>query len=119
MYSFNSSEMDDQITTMFSDVMDEAMSIIQAEEAAAAAASLSTRRPKLHQCYVNCDHERDHFRLRHDYFDDDCVYPLSYFRQRYHIRRTLLLSIMHKLSETSVYFSERYDATSRIGLTTL
>jgi hypothetical protein len=28
--------------------------------------------------------------------------------------RTLFLSIMHKLSETSSYFSEKYDATGRI-----
>jgi hypothetical protein len=32
---------------------------------------------------------------------------------------TLFLSIMHKLSETSPYFYERYDATSRTGLTAL
>jgi hypothetical protein len=32
---------------------------------------------------------------------------------------TLLLSIMHKLSETSLYFSGRYDATGCIGLTVL
>jgi hypothetical protein len=32
---------------------------------------------------------------------------------------TLFLSIMHKLSETSLYFSERYDASGRIGLTVL
>jgi hypothetical protein len=32
---------------------------------------------------------------------------------------TLFLSIMHKLSETSPYFSEIYDATGCIGLTTL
>jgi hypothetical protein len=35
--------------------------------------------------------------------------------------RTLFLSIMHKLNETSSYeyFIERHDTTSRIGLTTL
>jgi hypothetical protein len=33
--------------------------------------------------------------------------------------RTLFLSIMHKLSETSPYFSERHDATGHIGLTAL
>jgi hypothetical protein len=27
---------------------------------------------------------------------------------------TIFLSIMHKLSETSLYFSEKYDTTSRI-----
>jgi hypothetical protein len=35
------------------------------------------------------------------------------------MRRTLLLSIMHKLSETSLYFCERYDATGHAGLTVL
>jgi hypothetical protein len=33
--------------------------------------------------------------------------------------RTLFLSIMHKLSETSPYFCERHDATGRAGLTVL
>jgi hypothetical protein len=32
---------------------------------------------------------------------------------------TLFLSIMHKLSETSSYFCERYDTTGRAGLTAL
>jgi hypothetical protein len=32
---------------------------------------------------------------------------------------TLFLSIMHKLSEISPYFSERYDTTSRIDLAVL
>jgi hypothetical protein len=33
--------------------------------------------------------------------------------------RTLFLSIMHKLSETSPYFTESHDVTSRICLTPL
>jgi hypothetical protein len=33
--------------------------------------------------------------------------------------RTLFLSIMHKLSETSPYFCEMYDATDRASLTAL
>jgi hypothetical protein len=32
---------------------------------------------------------------------------------------TLFLSIMHKLSEISLYFYNRYDATDRAGLTAL
>jgi hypothetical protein len=32
---------------------------------------------------------------------------------------TLFLSIMHKLSETSPYFCERYDATGHTDLTML
>jgi hypothetical protein len=35
------------------------------------------------------------------------------------MQRTLFLSIMHKLSEISSYFCERYDATGRAGLTVL
>jgi hypothetical protein len=33
--------------------------------------------------------------------------------------RTLFQSIMHQLSETALYFSERYDTTDRISLTGL
>jgi hypothetical protein len=35
------------------------------------------------------------------------------------MRRILFLSIMHKLSETSPYFYERYDVAGRAGLTAL
>jgi hypothetical protein len=35
------------------------------------------------------------------------------------MRKTLFLSIMHKLSEISPYFCEMYDTTSRAGLTVL
>jgi hypothetical protein len=67
--------MEDQLTIMFQGVMEEVMSMLQPEEVAAAAASSSTRGSKHHRRYVNRDREAAHFRLRHDYFDDDCVYP--------------------------------------------
>jgi hypothetical protein len=35
------------------------------------------------------------------------------------MQKTLFLSIMHKISETSLYFSERYDAIDHIDLTVL
>jgi hypothetical protein len=75
MSSSNSSEIEDQIVMAFLGVIDEAMSILEAEESAATAASSSTRQSKHRQCYVNHDREVAHFRLRSDYFDDDCVYP--------------------------------------------
>jgi hypothetical protein len=104
---------------VFLGIMDEAMSILQAEEAAAAATSSSTQRLKRHRHCVNRDREGAHFRLGQDYFDDNCVYPPSYFCRRCRMWRTLFLSIIHRLSETSPYFSERYDATGRIVLATL
>jgi hypothetical protein len=42
MSSFNSSEMEDQLTMAFQGVMEEAMSLLQAKEAMANAASSST-----------------------------------------------------------------------------
>jgi hypothetical protein len=81
-------------------------------------ASSSTRQSKRHRCYINRDCEAVHFRLRHDYFDDDYVYPL-YFCLRYHMWMFLFLSIMHNPSEISPCFSESYDATGGICLTTL
>jgi hypothetical protein len=103
----------------FQSVMEEVMSMLQAEEAATAVASSSTRGPKCHRRYVNRDREATHFSLRHYYFDDNCVYHPSYFHWRYRMWRTLFLNIMHKLNETSPYFCERCDAIGRAGLTTL
>jgi hypothetical protein len=71
MSSSNSSEMEHQIAMTLVGIMNEVMSIAQVEEVAAA--SSSTRGPKRHRCYVKRDREAAHFRLRHDYFDDDCV----------------------------------------------
>jgi hypothetical protein len=42
-----------------------------------------------------------------------------YFHRRYHMRRILFLSIMHKLSKTSPYFYKMCNATGRDGLTVL
>jgi hypothetical protein len=81
--------MENQIGMAFSGVMNEVMSIRQAEEAVVAVASLSTRRSKRHRCYINRDREAAHFRLQHDYFDDNCVYLCYYFRRRYRMWMTL------------------------------
>jgi hypothetical protein len=75
MSSSNSSEMDDQLNMAFQGVMKEAMTMLQAKKTAVAAASSLTRGLKRHQRYINHDHESAYFRLRHDYFDNDCLYP--------------------------------------------
>jgi hypothetical protein len=68
--------MEDQLTMVFHGVMEEAMSMLQAKEVAATAAFSSIRGPKHHRRYVNRDREETHFRLRHDYFSDNCMYPV-------------------------------------------
>jgi hypothetical protein len=108
--------MEDQIAMTLLGVMEQDMSILIAEEAG----SSSALRVKHHRRYVNCDHEAAHLRLHHDYFNDDCDYPPpSYFCTWYHMQRSLFLHIMHKLGETSPYFTERHDGTGHIGLTLL
>jgi hypothetical protein len=119
MFSSNSSEMENQLIMTFQGVMEEAISMLQVEEVVATTASSSTRGPKRHRQYVNRDREAAHFRLQHDYFDDDCVYLSSYFHRIYRMRMTLFLSIMYKVSETSSYFCKKYDVTGRAVLTTL
>jgi hypothetical protein len=62
MSSSNSSEMDDQIAMAFSGVMDEAMSILQAEEATAAIDSSSIQLLKCHRHHVNLEVVASHDR---------------------------------------------------------
>jgi hypothetical protein len=57
MSSSNSSEMEDQLTLAFQNVMEEDMSTLQVEEVATTAATSSTRDPKRHRRYVNRDRE--------------------------------------------------------------
>jgi hypothetical protein len=53
--------------------MKEDMSMLQAKETVTAASSSSSQGQKRRQRYVNRDREVTHFKLWHDYFDDDCV----------------------------------------------
>jgi hypothetical protein len=55
--------MEDQLAMVFQDIMEGAMSMLQAKEVVAATASSSTREPKHRQRYVNRDCEAPHFRL--------------------------------------------------------
>jgi hypothetical protein len=93
MSSSNSSKIEDQLTMAFKGIMEEAMSMLQAEAT--------------------------HFRLWHDYFNDDWVYPRPTSTGGIVCGGLFFLSIMHKLSETSPYFCERYDATGRTSLAAL
>jgi hypothetical protein len=67
----------------------------------------SSRQPKRHRRYIKRDSDSTHDRLHQDYFADDCVYPLNYFRRRYRMRQQLFLSIMHELGEYSPHFSPK------------
>lgn len=54
-----------------------------------------------------------------DYFSENPLYPLSIFRKRYRMSRTLFLHIVEELGKWSDYFTTRTDCTSHQGLTPL
>jgi hypothetical protein len=87
--------MEDQLIIVFLGVMKEAMSMLQVEKATAATASSSTWGTKRRWRYVNRDREAAHFSLWNDYFDNGCIYPSSYFRRRYRMRKTLFLNLLY------------------------
>jgi hypothetical protein len=55
-----------------SGAMEEAMGILVAEETG----SLSAPQLKRYRCYANRDRKVTYLRLHHNYFEDDCVYPV-------------------------------------------
>nr|XP_051221993.1 uncharacterized protein LOC127340263 [Lolium perenne] len=69
--------------------------------------------------FIRRDRLGAHDRLFEDYFTDDCNYPPSYFRRRYRMRRSLFLSIVDRLGEYSLYFTQRVDALNRAGFSPL
>jgi hypothetical protein len=79
----------------------------------------SSSRPKHRRCYINRDRESAHDWLHQDYFTDDYVYPPNYFRCRYHMRWQHFLSIMLRLGEYSLYFTQREDALGWLSLSPL
>ena len=82
-------------------------------------ASSSSRGPKRTRRFIERGREAAHERLLRDYFTDDCVYPLNYFRRRYRMRRSLFLRIVEKLGQHSPYFTARVDGLGRSGLSPL
>lgn len=60
-----------------------------------ASRSLTWRRRRVnHWSYINQDCEATHDQLMQDYFNDLCVYPLLYFRRRYHVQRSVFLQTL-------------------------
>nr|GEV37759.1 NB-ARC domains-containing protein [Tanacetum cinerariifolium] len=76
---------------------------------------------------INRDREGAEERLMADYFNDHCMYPLYYFRRRYHMRRKLFLKIVKGISTYEAdplpdhfnFFRVRPDATGRMSLSVI
>lgn len=68
------------------------------------------------RCSISREKELAHVKIWRDYFMDDAKYPLSYFRRRFRMRRTLSLRILQGIESYDSYFTQRCDAKGRKGL---
>jgi hypothetical protein len=66
--------------------------------------------------YVSRPREEAHQQLMEDYFVENPVYNSTIFRRRFRMRRPLFLRIVDALGEWSPFFTQRYDALNRPGL---
>ena len=85
----------------------------------AQAAPTSSRRQKRPRRFIDRDREAAAERLYRDYFSERPMYHPDIFRTRYRMRRSLFLKIVERLGEWDEYFTLRYDALGRSGLTPL
>ncbi|XP_051113745.1 uncharacterized protein LOC127239577 [Andrographis paniculata] len=76
-------------------------------------------RQRRRRTYIERNREDGHTRLFNDYFSDNPVYPSSYFRRRFRMRKHVFLRIVDRLSNEMEFFQQRRDATGRDGLSAL
>lgn len=67
----------------------------------------------------NRQREQAHNRIYAYYFAENAKYPLPYFRGQFWMKCHLFLRILHDIECYDSYFTQRCDATSRLGLSTL
>ncbi|GKB64227.1 hypothetical protein Tco_0920413, partial [Tanacetum coccineum] len=83
--------------------------------------------PRLTRTPIFCDREDAERRLRADYFDDHCKYPLYYFRRRFRMSRKLFPKIVNGISSYTAdplpqhfhFFTSRLDCTGRMSISAL
>nr|GEY09723.1 hypothetical protein [Tanacetum cinerariifolium] len=83
--------------------------------------------PRLTRTPIFRDREDAERRLRADYFDDHCKYPLYYFRRRFRMSRKLFLRIVNDILSYTAnplpqhfhFFTSRLDCTGRMSISAL
>ena len=69
--------------------------------------------------FVQYDRLAAYERLVADYFVDQPVYDVVYFRRRFRMRKELFLHIVDSITLFNPYFEQRVDAIRHMGLSTL
>nr|GEZ05675.1 hypothetical protein [Tanacetum cinerariifolium] len=83
--------------------------------------------PRLTRTPIFRDREDAERRLRADYFDEHCKYPLYYFRRRFRMSRKLFLRIVNDILSYTAnplpqhfhFFTSRLDGTGRMSISAL
>jgi hypothetical protein len=69
--------------------------------------------------YFHRDHAAANQRLIDDYFSNQPTYDEVMFRRRFRMRKPLYLRIVGDLSNSDVYFKQRFDAAKKEGISPL
>ena len=69
--------------------------------------------------YVHRDRQAAHHRLVTDYFATNCRFDGNFFRRRFRMRRLLFNKILKDISAANPFFTQKRDATFRLGITPL
>lgn len=69
--------------------------------------------------YINRDRVRAYEELWNLYFSPNCMYSDSMFRRRFRMRRELFFRIQKDIESANSYFTQRPDATGRLGIHSL
>ncbi|XP_062180252.1 uncharacterized protein LOC133884729 [Phragmites australis] len=119
MNSSNSEEMM-MFSSDSSDEEDELLVLIAIEEEEAGAARRSRQRGSMpSHAVIDRQHREGAARLYNDYFTDNPMYGDILFRQRFRMSRRLFLRIAAAVEEHDTWFSQRRDATGKLGLSPL
>ena len=69
--------------------------------------------------FIKRNHKDGHARLMNDYFSENLVYLDHIFRNRFHMRKNLLIHIVNTLENKSSFFQQHVDAIGQRSLSPL
>ncbi|XP_028100142.1 uncharacterized protein LOC114299564 [Camellia sinensis] len=66
--------------------------------------------------YINREKVKGDEQIYKDYFIDNHVYPVEYFKKHFRMRQSLFLSILYDIQQVNEYFIQTHDVTGAPGL---
>ena len=69
--------------------------------------------------YIQRNREEAHQRLMNDYFAENALFQVYYFRRRFRMHKPLFLRIVEKVSEVSEFIRQAPDAKGTLGFSSI